>query len=190
MKYGYARVSSLGQSLEEQKQKLAQAGCEIIRAEKQSGKSTEGREELRLLLDFIRPGDEIWCTRIDRVARSVRDLLNIVESLKAKGATLRATEQPIDASTPAGQAFLSMLGVFAEFERSLILERQKAGIAKARAEGRMGGSEKRIPRADVARLLGERVGPSEIARRLSIGVASVYRIINELNNATVTISNG
>jgi DNA invertase Pin-like site-specific DNA recombinase len=179
-KYGYARVSSSGQSLDDQVSKLRAAGCEIVRAEKISGKSTEGRAELRVLLDFMRTGDELWITRIDRVARSVIDLLKIVEELRSKGATLRATEQPIDASSPHGQAFLSMLGVFAQFERDLILERQKDGIARARVEGRFGGAPRRIGRDEVLRLIGENVPMREIARRLHIGVATVYRIFKEV----------
>ena len=111
--YGYARVSTTDQDLDVQYEALEKADCRVIRAEKVSGTSVRGRDELRTLLDFIRPGDELVVTRVDRLARSMGDLQDIIRELKAKGATLRATEQPIDTSTPAGKAFLDMLGVFA-----------------------------------------------------------------------------
>ena len=180
-KFGYARVSSVSQSLEDQTEQLTKAGCTMIRAEKQSGKTFEGREELKTLLAFVREGDEVVVTRIDRLARSVRDLCNIVAELRNKGVNLIALHQSIDTGSPAGMAFLQMLGVFAEFERALILDRQKAGIAAARAAGLpLGGRKPVIPREDVARLKAENVGAAEIARRLKIGPASVYRILHEL----------
>ena len=111
------------------------AGCEVIRAEKRSGTTTEGRDELRTVLDFLRRGDVLMVTRIDRLARSIGDLQDIVRDVKARGASLKATEQPIDTSTAAGKCFLDMLGVFAEFETNLRRERQLEGIAKAKAAG-------------------------------------------------------
>ena len=139
--YGYARVSTTDQDLDVQYEALEKAGCRVIRAEKVSGTSVRGRDELRTLLDFIRPGDELVVTRVDRLARSMGDLQDIIRELKAKGATLRATEQPINTSTPAGKAFLDMLGVFAEFETNLRRERQMEGIAKAKARGVYKGPE-------------------------------------------------
>ena len=100
-----------------------------------------GRDELRTLLDFIRTGDELVVTRADRLARSMGDLQDIIRELKAKGATLSAAEQPIDTSTPAGKAFLDMLGVFAEFETNLRRERQMEGIAKAKGSRRLQRAE-------------------------------------------------
>ncbi len=133
--YGYARVSTTGQGLTVQEEALNAAGCEVIRKEKVSGASREGRKELDTLLEFLRAGDTLVVTRIDRLARSIRDLQNLVHDLQARGVTLRATEQPIDTSTAAGKAFLDMLGVFAEFETNLRRERQAEGIAKAKANG-------------------------------------------------------
>lgn len=127
--YGYARVSATDQDLELQYEALERAGCRVIRAEKVSCTSVQGRAELRILLDFIRPGDELVVTRVDRLARSMGDLQDIIRELKSKQATLRATEQPIATSTPADKAFLDMLGVFAEFETNLRRERQMEGIA-------------------------------------------------------------
>ena len=100
---GYARVSTTDQDLSIQEAALRAAGCDVIRAEKQSGASTQGRAELRTVLDFIGKGDVLLVTRVDRLARSIGDLQDIVRTLKAKGASLRATEQPIDTSTAAGQ---------------------------------------------------------------------------------------
>jgi DNA invertase Pin-like site-specific DNA recombinase len=173
---GYARVSTTDQDLEIQVSALKAAGCEVIRSEKRSGTTTEGRAELQTVLDFLRPGDVLMVTRIDRLARSIGDLQDIVRALKAKGAALKATEQPIDTSTAAGKCFLDMLGVFAEFETNLRRERQLEGIAKAKAEGRYKGRKPSIDRTVVAQLKAEGLGPSAIAEKLGIGRASVYRI--------------
>ena len=138
----------------------------------------EGRSELRLLLDFVRSGDTLVVTRIDRLARSVKDLQDIVHELKVKGVALKATEQPVDTGTAAGKAFLDMLGVFAEFETSLRRERQLEGIRAAKARGVYKGRKPRIDVAEVRRLREEeKLGPAAIARRLGIGRASVYRVL-------------
>src|ERR1700754_4890701 len=108
--YGYARVSTLDQNLSLQRAALKAAGCDVIRAEKASGTRRNGRTELQVLLDFLRPGDTLVVTRVDRLARSVRDLQDIVHELRERGVTLKATEQPIDTRTASGKAFLDMLG--------------------------------------------------------------------------------
>ena len=147
--YGYARVSTLEQDLAIQRAALRAAGCDIVRAEKASGARRDGRTELQVLLDFLRPGDTLVVTRIDRLARSMRDLQDIVHELKGKGVALRATEQPIDTSTAAGKAFLDMLGVFAEFETNLRRERQAEGIAAAKARGVYKGRKAKIDPAAI-----------------------------------------
>lgn len=174
---GYARVSTTDQDLSLQVAALKAAGCTTIRAEKRSGTTTKGRRELETILDFLREGDELFVTRIDRLARSIGDLQQIVAAIREKGAALRATEQPIDTTTAAGKCFLDMLGVFAEFETNLRRERQMEGIAKAKAEGVYKGRKASIDAAEVKRLKSEGVGPSEIAKRLGIGRASVYRVL-------------
>src|SRR5499425_631411 len=151
-KYGYARVSSRDQDLSIQEATLKAAGCKIIRMEKASGTSRNGRPELELLLEFMREGDELVITRIDRLARSIGDLQDIVRELKAKGVSLRATEQPIDTSTAAGKCFLDMLGVFAEFETNVRRERQLEGIAKAKAAGVYKGRPASIEPAKVRQM--------------------------------------
>src|ERR1700755_1253719 len=129
---GYARVSTTDQNLAVQEASLRAAGCDLIRSEKRTGTTTTGREELRTVLDFLRAGDILMVTRIDRLARSIGDLQDIVRAIRAKGAALKATEQPIDTSTAAGKCLLDMLGVFAEFETNLRKERQLEGIARLR----------------------------------------------------------
>ncbi|MFT4096120.1 MAG: recombinase family protein [Rhodoblastus sp.] len=177
--YGYARVSTTDQDLTTQVEKLRAAGCDVVREEKVSGTSRAGRSELENLLTFLRKGDTLVVTRIDRLARSVGDLQDIVRELRAKGAQLRATDQPIDTNTAAGKAFLDMLGVFAEFETNLRRERQLEGIAKAKAAGVYKGRPTTIDPATVRKMHSEGVGPSDIAKRLKIGRASVYRALKE-----------
>src|SRR5918994_5426103 len=170
---GYARVSTTDQDLTLQREALTAAGCDPIREEKASGSSTKGRTELEAILDFIRAGDVLVVTRIDRLARSIGDLQDIVRTLKAKGADLKATEQPIDISTAAGKAFLDMLGVFAEFETTLCRERQLEGIAKAAAEGAYKGGKRRLDRETVrAKFIGRSIGRSYRRSAASLGSAA------------------
>ena len=176
---GYARVSTTDQDLSIQKATLKAAGCEVIRAEKRSGTTTKGRDELKTVLDFLRDGDVLMVTRIDRLARSIGDLQDIVRAVRARRAVLKATEQPIDTSTAAGKCFLDLLGVFAEFETNLRRERQLEGIAKAKAAGVYKGRPPSIEATRVRELKAQGLGPSEIARALKIGRASVYRVLAE-----------
>ncbi len=178
-KIGYARASSEGQDTAIQVAALKAAGCTIIREEKASGTSTKGRPELAAILDFIRRDDTLVVTRVDRLARSIADLQTIVLALKDRGAKLQATEQPIDTASAAGKAFLDMLGVFAEFETNLRRERQMEGIAKAKAEGVYRGRKPSIDPQAVQKLRDEGIGPAEIARRLRISRASVYRALDQ-----------
>jgi DNA invertase Pin-like site-specific DNA recombinase len=183
--YGYARVSSADQDYVLQEQALRTAGCEIIRAEKASGTVRAGRTELELLLEFLRHGDTLVVTRVDRLARSIKDLQDIVYTLKARGVTLRATEQPIDTQSAAGKAFLDMLGVFAEFETNLRRERQREGIVAAKARGVYRGRKPSVDLHAIRRLREEqKLGATEIARRLGIGRASVYRALAKSNGET------
>ena len=176
-KIGYARVSTNDQDTAIQIDALKAAGCTIIRQEKASGTSTAGRKELAAILDFIRDGDTLVVTRIDRLARSIGDLQTIIVQLSARGARLKATEQPIDTSTAAGKAFLDMLGVFAEFETNLRRERQMEGIAKAKAAGAYKGRKSSIDPSEIHRLHKQGRGATEIAKDLKIGRASVYRAL-------------
>jgi DNA invertase Pin-like site-specific DNA recombinase len=174
---GYARASTDDQDCTIQETALRAAGCTIIRSEKKSGSSMHGRAELATVLDFLRAGDTLMVTRIDRLARSVADLEKIAATLKQKGAFLRATEQPVDTTTAAGTAFFQMLGVFAQFETALRRERQMEGIAKARAAGVYKGRRPSVDAAAVRSLRDQGLGGSEIAKKLGIGRASVYRAL-------------
>jgi DNA invertase Pin-like site-specific DNA recombinase len=176
---GYALVSTIDQDFSIQKATLRAAGCDVIRAEKRSGATTASRRQLRTVLEFLHNGDVLMVTRIDRLARSIGDLQDIVRVIKAKGASLKATEQPIDTSTAAGKAFLDMLGVFAEFETNLRKERQLEGIAKAKAEGRYKGRPTSIDVSKVHELKARGMGVTDIAREMKIARASVYRALKE-----------
>jgi DNA invertase Pin-like site-specific DNA recombinase len=175
---GYARASSADQDTAIQEAALLAAGCSIIRAEKRSGTTLKGRDELATLTAFARPGDTIVVTRIDRLARSIADLATIVRQLEEKGVALRAIEQPVDTSSAAGRAFLQMLGVFAEFETAIRRERQMEGIAKAKEAGVYKGRKPSIDAENVRQLRAEGMGATEIAKKLHVSRASVYRVLN------------
>lgn len=176
---GYARVSTEDQDCTIQEAALRTSGCTVVRSEKKSGTSRDGRTELETVLSFLRAGDTLTVTRIDRLAPSLHDLEGIVRELKAKGVHLKALEQPVDTSTPAGKAFLQMLGVFAEFETALRRERQMEGIAKAKADGRYKGRKPSVDTARVRELREAGMGPSAIAKELKVGRTSVYRALIE-----------
>ncbi|MBP2304607.1 helix-turn-helix domain-containing protein [Azospirillum melinis] len=183
MLIGYARTSTLDQmaGIEAQVRDLQAVGCERLFQEQVSSVDVANREQLAIALDFIREGDALVVTKLDRLARSVAHLMTILDALKAKGASLRILNMGIDTSTPTGKLMLTVLSGVAEFERDIMLERQREGIAKAKAEGKYKG---RKPTAqakaeDVMALKAQGVGASEIAKRLGIGRASVYRILSE-----------
>jgi DNA invertase Pin-like site-specific DNA recombinase len=183
--YGYARVSHASQSLDVQIDALRVAGCSVIRSEKKSATTREGRDELQTLLDFVREGDTIYVTRVDRIARSISDLQDILRVLKSKGVALKATEQPIDTSTPLGKCMLDLLGIFAELETNLRRERQVEAIrrikeidsTKPKHERTYQGRPPTINPDVIRQLRDEGLGATAIAQRLGIGRASVYRVL-------------
>lgn len=182
MLIGYARTSTAEQEagLEAQWRDLAAAGCERAFVERVS--SVAYRAELEALLTFVRAGDTLVVTRPDRLARSVADLLSIVARLEVKGAALRVLSmggQEVDTATPTGRLMLTMLGAVAEFERGLMLERQREGITRAKADGKYRGrAPTALRQAEAVRLLrAEGMRPVNIARRLGISRASVYRCL-------------
>lgn len=182
MKIGYARTSTLDQKagFEAQLDRLQKEGCSKIFCEQVS--ALAGRPELARAIDYIRQddGDVLTVTKLDRLARSVADLLAIIDRLKAKGAVLKVLDSPIDMTTPYGELILNILGAIAQFERELMLVRQREGIAKAKADGKYAGRQPtaRAKSAEVLALATQGVEKSEIARRLNIGRASVYRILS------------
>jgi DNA invertase Pin-like site-specific DNA recombinase len=181
MKLGYARTSTLEQiaGVEAQQRDLRAAGCEKVFVEQVS--SVGDRQQLEAALDYLREGDVLTVTKLDRIARSVRDLLDIVDRIESKGACLRILAMNLDTATPTGRLMLQVLGAIAEFERSLMLERQREGIAKAKAEGKYRGRAKTAmaKAGEVEALLVEGVNPTDIARKLGIGRSSVYRAMRE-----------
>ena len=183
---GYARTSTADQEagLEAQERDLKAAGAKKLFAEQAS--SVSSRKALEDALDYLREGDELIVTKLDRLARSIRDLMDIVERIRSKRASLRILAMDLDTSTATGKLMLGILGSVAEFEREIMLERQREGIAKAKAEGKYKG---RTPTArrkadDVLKLLGEGKTEIEIAEALEISRSSVQRI-KRANSAVV-----
>jgi len=180
---GYARTSTIEQmaGFEAQITELKAAGCEKIFREQVSSVDVVKREQLAGALDFVRAGDALAVTKLDRLARSVAHLMQIVEALTAKGVSLRILNLGVDTGTPTGKLVLTMLGGIAEFERAIMLERQREGIARAKRAGRYTG---RKPTAqakadEVLRLAVGGIGATQIAGQLGIGVRSVHRILAE-----------
>jgi DNA invertase Pin-like site-specific DNA recombinase len=135
MYVGYARVSTSSQNLENQINQLKDAGCVKIFSEKKSGKNKADRKQFNIMMDFVREGDILFITKLDRLARSVIDLQNIAKFLEDKNVNLKVIQQNIDTTTPAGRLLFTMLGAIAEFERDLINERVKEGIEAAKRKG-------------------------------------------------------
>ena len=185
MKVGYARTSTVEQEagFKAQIKELKAAGCQRTFQEQTS--SVGPRKELEAVLDFVREGDSLVVTKLDRLARSVPNLVDITRELEAKGASLVVLDMTMDTSTPQGELMLNVIGAIAQFERKLMLERQREGIAKAKAEGKYKGRKPtaRAKSGEVLALREEGVGATEIAKRLGIGRASVYRIIEEAQAA-------
>ena len=178
MLVGYARCSSVTQSLDIQHEALIAAGCEKIFSEKVSGRSTVDRDQLAEALDFVRSGDFVICTRLDRLARSVGDLHQIIEKLTAKGVSFKCISQSgVDTDTSTGRLMLGVLGAVAAFENDIRRERQMEGIAKAKAAGKYRGRPVSIDPVRVKELRAEGMGPAAIAKMMGIGRASVYRAL-------------
>jgi len=177
MKVGYARVSSVDQNLDVQLETLKSFGCEKIYQEKVSGTSTQGRNELKECIEFVREGDELVITRIDRLARSVLDLQLIVKELSDKGVNLSATEQPISTKDATFKFFLDMLGVFAELETNLRKERQNEGILRAKQKGVYKGRKSSIDADKIRELKVSGMGATAIAKEMGIHRDSVYRVL-------------
>lgn len=178
---GYARVSSAGQSLDVQFDKLKAYGCTRIFAEKRSGRQTDGRPELHACLQFLREGDTLVISRLDRMARSILDLSKIAEMLKRKGVALKVLDQSIDTSTSEGMLMFSLLGAFAQFENDIRAERQADGIAKAREKGVAFGRKRALTPDQCHRIrtLREEEGFSvlQLAERFNVGSATIYRAL-------------
>ncbi|HEL8540524.1 TPA: recombinase family protein [Legionella pneumophila] len=176
---GYARVSTIDQNLDIQLAALKSAGCKKIFSEKKSGTSKKNRTALDECMEYIREGDTLVVTRIDRLTRSILDLQTLLHYLKEKEIHLKALEQPVDTSNASGKFFLDMLGVFAEFETNLRRERQLEGIERAKREGKYKGRKPtaRSKTNEVMELINQGYTRTAIAKKLNMGIASVYRIL-------------
>lgn len=188
MLVGYARTSTVDQvaGFEAQKRELEVLGCTQIFSEQLS--SIGHRHCLEEALTFVRKGDTLVVTKLDRLARSTVDLLTIVDRLEGKEVALRILDfggSEVNTKSPSGKLMLTMFAAMAQFEREMMLERQREGIAKAKALGKYKGRAKTAmaKMGEVKELNSEGVTPSEIARRLSISRSSVYRIFDELKGA-------
>ena len=178
MLIGYCRVSSVGQSLDIQHEVLTAAGCDKIFAEKASGRSTVDRDELAQAIDFVREGDTLMVTRLDRLARSVGDLHQIIARLTEKGVAFKCLNQSgVDTDTSTGRLMMSVLCAVAAFENDIRRERQMEGIEKAKLAGKYRGRPISIDPARVKELRAEGLGPAAIAKTMGIGRASVYRAL-------------
>lgn len=176
---GYARTSTADQiaGLEAQLKELQIVGCEKIFREQAS--SVETRTQLRAAIEFAREGDIFVVTKIDRLARSVADLMALIQELENKKVGMRILNLGMDTSTPTGKLMLTVLGGVAQFEREIMLERQREGVAKAKAAGKYKGRKPISPerRQDVKRLVTSGITKSQVAKQLGIGEATVYRIL-------------
>lgn len=186
MRIGYGRVSTRDQNPDAQKDALTAARCDQIFVDKASGKLAS-RPELDKALIAVRDGDELVITKLDRLGRSLKNLIELSEQLQSKGVALVVLDQSIDTSTPAGRMFFQILGAIAEFERALLVERTHDGLAAARARGRVGGRKKALrPRqADLAQQMYDELGPDgkrkhtvqDIARELGVARTTIYRYL-------------
>jgi len=180
--FAYCRVSTLDQNPTMQADAIkAKYPDAIIQEEKASATSRNGRPVLGIIMQAIREGDRLVVWKLDRLARNMLDLLQIVDELEAKGAALEILDQAIDTSTASGKAFLQMLGVFAEFETNLRRERQLAGIAKAKEAGKYKGRPESFDKAKVRAMLTEGMSHAAIAKRLGCSTKTIQRVKQDMS---------
>lgn len=189
MKIGYARVSTQDQkaSIEHQVASLEAAGCGRVYQEEVSAVDLEGREELQKALDALREGDTLVCTTLSRLARSTAHLLSLQKQLEGRGVTLQVLDMNLDSGTSTGKLILSVIGAINQFEREVMLDRQKVGIARAKAEGKYKG-RKPTARAKADEVLAyaarNDLSKAEIKRLTGVSIPSIYRILAEHRQAS------
>jgi DNA invertase Pin-like site-specific DNA recombinase len=174
---GYARVSTLDQDLEIQQQRLAAEGCQIVRCEKVSGVSRDGRTELATVIEFLRQNDELIVTRLDRLGRDTRDVLNIVYECEQRGAFVTVLEPHVSTKGEMGKVILTVLGMVAQMERRFIKERQREGVERAKAAGIYKGGKRRIDHTKVLSMFTSGLSSTAIAKKLGCSRMQVYRIL-------------
>ena len=186
-KFGYARVSTLGQSTDHQENALKTAGCDKILLEKFTG-TKASRPRLDELREQLRPGDTVVITKLDRLGRSTKDLLQIVTEFEKQNINLVVLEQNINTSTPDGRLFFTMISAFAQFEAEIIAARTRDGLAAAKAMGRLGGRRPKlnpVQKAEVHRQYDSGTSISKIASMFSVSRTAIYR---ELNKSSESIN--
>jgi DNA invertase Pin-like site-specific DNA recombinase len=186
---GYARVSTVDQNLALQRDALTEAGCRKIFTEQMSG-AVADRPALHDALEFARSGDTLIVWKLDRLARSMKQLIETIENLRVRGIGFRSLTEALDTTTAQGRLVFHMFGALAEFERSLIRERTQAGLAAARRAGRTGGRPPKLTEddLDVARALlaNPDIGVTQIAHRLGVSPATLYRYIPAARTANLS----
>ena len=192
MKIGYARVSTKDQNLNLQMDDLKKTGCEKIFKEKITG-ATKERPQLQKMIDQLREGDVVFIYKLDRLGRSLKDLITLVNEIKEKGAGLKSLNDPIDTTTPQGKLTFHLFAALSEFERDIIRERTFAGLASARARGRVGGRPKGLSsKAQHTAIIAEKLyqerelSVKEILDQLSISKMTFY---NYLKHRGVKVGN-
>src|SRR5271170_2939565 len=189
MLLGYARVSTVDQNLALQRDALIEAGCQRIFTEQMSG-AVADRPTLHDALEFARSGDTLIVWKLDRLARSMKQLIETLENLRLRGIGFRSLTEALDTTTAQGRLVFHMFGALAEFERSLIRERTQAGLAAARRLGRTGGRPPKLTEEDLeaarALLANPDIGVTQIAHRLGVSPATLYRYIPAARTANTT----
>lgn len=177
---GYARVSTTDQDLDIQLNRLRAEACDIVRAEKVSGGSRDGRAELLTVIEFLRPGDELVVTRLDRLGRDTRDVLNIIHECEQRSASVTVLDPHVSTRGELGHVVLTVLGMVAQMEHRFIKERQREGIQRAKAEGIYRGGKRKVDRDRVRELHASGLGPAAIARTVACSRMQVYRILEDV----------
>jgi DNA invertase Pin-like site-specific DNA recombinase len=191
MRIGYARVSRGDlQEVEVQAEALQSAGCQKIFKEEASG-GRWNRPELHRLLDQLREGDIVTVWKLDRLSRSLKDLIAILEKIEQAGATFESLTEHIETRSPAGRMFMQMLGSFAEFERAMIRERTRQGLEYARAQGRKGGRRPKLTKEQKALIVeliesGQRRA-ADVARSFRVSEATISRLLAEHRQKTLAV---
>ena len=177
MLIGYARVSTQDQNLELQREALAKAGCQKVFEDKASGTRVE-RPGLAKALEMLRAGDQLVVWKLDRLGRSVKQLVDLVGDLHRQGIQFKSLTDAIDTSTPSGRFFFHVMASLAEMERELVVERTRAGLEAARRLGRKGGRKPKMTDSKIEsarKLLASGVPPREVAKNLGVSIPTLYR---------------
>ncbi len=174
---GYARVSTIDQDLQAQLDRLRREGCAIVRSEKVSGGSREGRTELATIIEFLREGDEIVVTRLDRLGRDTRDVLNIIYECSQRGAYVTVIDPHVSTRGEMGHVILTVLGMVAQMERRFIKERQREGIDRGKALGAYKGGKVRLDHELIRNLHSQGAGVTAIAKQAHCSRMQVYRVL-------------